>query len=208
VNTNDFDSAEFWKDPKNISDELKRVNGGKFWNFCQPEFYLRVNWGEKIASYVFNKYAQRDWTILETGCNTGKVISALIGEGFENISGIEINPHAIEIGRNAFPALKNVEIINANILDVIKEVPEVDVIYSCGVYMHIPPKDDWVFEEIAQKARRMILTTENEKETDFYKWGRNYRTVFESLGWRQVEEQRGGLYPPLPDSSIIRVFVK
>lgn len=204
-----FDVAQFWKDPKNVSDEIKTHNRGKMYRFCQPEFYLTVHWGEKIALSVMSRYAKKDWSFLELGCNTGKVMAALYRNGYKDIRGIEINPHAIEVGRAAFPELQYIPVTIARLGDAGVKLPEVDVTYACGVYMHIPPVDEYIFEEIAACTRRLILTTENEQDTDeFFKWARNYRTVFEGLGWKQVEEQSGALYPPLPASSIVRVFVK
>lgn len=208
ITLKNFDAREFWTNPEAASDELKAVNGGRLFRFCQPEFYLKQDWGQRIALNVMTRYAQKDWTFLEVGCNTGKVMAALIEAGYKNISGIEINKHAIEIGQKAFSVLKTVSITCAPLEDVIRDIPEVDMIYACGVLMHLPHELDWVFPVIASKARKLILTTENETETDFFKWGRNYREVYEPLGWKQVEEQSGALYPPLPASSIVRVFVK
>lgn len=203
-----FNSANFWKDPTHVSNELKKVNGGKFYRFCQPAFYLDMTWGTRIALYVLNKYAKKEWSILEIGCNTGKVMANVINAGFKNVSGIEINPAAISLGRKHYPVLNKVQIINSPIEEVVKDIDEVDVIYACGVYMHLPPEFEWVFEVIANKARKLILTTENEAETDFFKWGRNYKDIFEKLGWVQLEEQSGALYPPLPASSVVRVFMR
>ena len=203
-----FDSNSFWRNPAKVSDEIRAYSGGRLYRFCQPEFYLDMTWGTRIAINVITRYAKKDWTLTELGCNTGKVIWNLMQAGYKHIDGVEINPHAIDVGRKAFPELNKVKIVNASIEEVINDLPEVDVIYSCGVYMHIPPDHEWVFPLIASKARRLLLTTENETETDFFKWGRNYREVFEPFGWKQVEEQSGALYPPLPASSIVRVFVK
>lgn len=203
-----FDRVQFWTDPKHVSDELKQVNGGKLYRFTQPEFYLGMDWGSRMALATFGRLAQPDWSYLEYGCNTGKCMAALKKAGYTNVTGIEINPHAIELGRKHFPILSGSQIINAPLEDVIRDLPEFDVFYGVGVLMHIPYELDWVIEEIARKARRLIMTAENEMETDFFKYQRNYREYLERFGWKQIEEEPGSNYPPIPATTIKRVFVR
>lgn len=203
-----FDRVAFWTDPTRAGEELRRVDRGRMVKFCQPDFYLNHTWGQRIAATVFPSRVGWDWSVLEIGCNTGKTLAYLYDMGYRNLTGVEINRKALDIGRRHFPDLEHVELICSAIENVINLLHEFDVIYAGGVYMHLPYELDWVFDEIAKKARRLILTAENELDTDFYRFARNYKTVFESRGWTQVEEESGANFPPLPASTVKRVFVK
>lgn len=202
-----FDRLKFWKDPTQVSSELRAYNGGRLYKFCQPDFYVNQTWGQRMLETCFS-YMKKEWSILELGCNTGKTLAYMKEHGFNNVMGVEINQKAIDIGRKKFKLLKDVEIICSPLEDVIKDINHFDMIYAGGVFMHLPYELDWVFEEISNHARHLIMTAENETETDFYKFARNYKRIFEQWGWEQVEEEKGSNFPPLPDSTVKRIFVK
>lgn len=202
-----FDRKEFWRDPSQASDEVKEINGGTLYQYSQVDFYYKSTWGIRIAMSYLPKYCAKDWTILEFGCNTGHTLVELKKAGFTDLHGIEINYKAIVKGREMFPELEGVEMSCAAIEDVVKDLRVVDAVYGTGVFMHIPYDYDWIFEEIANKTRHVILTSENEYDTDgYYKWARNYKDIYEKFGWKQVEQTTGLDFKPLPATTIIRVF--
>ena len=202
-----FDRVKFWTDPTKADDELRKIDNGRMVRFCQPDFYLNHTWGQQIIKTAF-KYMDKEWSILELGCNTGKTLAFLKENGFHNLMGVEINQKAIDLGKKKFPLLKDVEIICMPLENVIGHMKQFDVIYAGGVYMHLPYKLDWVFYEISNHAKEMILTAENEANTDFYRFARNYKEIFEGYGWIQVEEENGVNFPPLPETTIKRIFMK
>jgi len=202
-----FDRVKFWSDPTQANDELRQFNKGRMVKFCQPDFYLRHDWGQRIIDSVL-KYIEKDWTILEIGCNTGKTLAHLRKQGYEYLTGIDINRKALEIGMDKFKELEDITLLCDPIENIIKMLPDYDFIYAGGVYMHLPYDLDWIFPEIASRANKFIMTAENEKDTDFYRFARNYKDIFDKLGWKQIEEENGINYPPLPESTIKRVFVR
>lgn len=202
-----FDRVAYWSDTSTASKELREYNKGRFFKFSQPDFYIDMTWGQRLIESAF-KYMNKDWSILELGCNTGKTLAYLKENGFHKVMGVEINKKAIQLGRERFPLLQDVEIINAPIENVIKDINRFDVIYSSGVYMHIPYEFDWVFEEISNHARKMIFTSEDEVQTTFERFARNYKDMFEGWGWKQIEEEPGTNFPPLPETTTKRIFTR
>jgi SAM-dependent methyltransferase len=198
-----FDPVKFWRDP------AKSDLGATIPN-CQPEYYLDLVNVSALVVDVMQRYAKRSWTILEIGCGTGRNLVALKQAGFAKVKGIEISKRAIEVGRERFPEYAEIEVINAPVEEAIKSLRQVSVIFTQGCLMHLPYELDWVLEEISRKARKLILTNEGEmaRNKSIHVWRRNYQTVFEGLGWRQVEMEIADKYPPLPKTTIKRVFLR
>ena len=203
-----FDCKKHWADPSQASDEVRAINNGKLFEYTQVDFYLRSAWGVQIALRYIPKYVtDKDAAILEMGCNTGHTLVALKQLGYTNLQGVEINQKAIDKGRSVFPELKSVPITCAPLEDVVRDMPNYHAMYCTGVFMHLPYSLDWVFEVLAKKITDVILTSENEYETDgYFKWARNYKDIYEGLGWKQIEQTTGRDFKPLPATTIIRVF--
>jgi SAM-dependent methyltransferase len=146
---------------------------------------------------------------LEIGCGTGRNLVALKKAGFKKLCGIELSPKTVAIGWKNFPEYKDIQVIIGPAEKVIDDVGDFDVIYTSGLLMHIPPEHEWLFERISQKARKMIMTNEGEslRATSEHAWNRDYQIIFEKLGWKQIEMETGDHYPPLPATTIKRVFI-
>lgn len=205
-----FDRIEHWKDPDSDSAEIRAINDGRLHRYSLAKFYLNLNVGEKMMRSVEHRFPNKDAAILEFGCNTGRCLAALHRMGYKNLTGIELSQKAIDLGRKSFPdEMKHIFIINAALEDVVKTLPQFQVIYGVGVLMHIPHEFDWVVPELVSKSDYLFMTSENEEDEDgYFKWARNYKNVIEPLGWAQVEEERGDKYPPYLRSTIKRVFIK
>lgn len=55
----------------------------------------------------------------------------------------------------------------------------------------------------------MILIIEGERDPDFNAWPHDYKTLIEQSGeWEQVETHSCENYPPLPKTTIKRVFLR
>jgi len=198
-----FDRMEFWKDPtqSGITDLIPT---------CRPEFYLDLHNISAMVVDVMERYAQKTWSILEIGCGTGRNLVALKQAGYKKVRGIELSERTIEVGRARFPEYGSISVINAPVEEAIKRIRSADVIYTSGLLMHLPYEADWVLEEISRKARYLIMTNEGEtsRSESVHVWRRDYQDVFEGLGWHQVEMSTGEKYPPLPKTTIKRVFLR
>lgn len=205
----DFDRREHWRDPESDSPEVRAINDGKLHRFSTPQFYLGMDVGKQIVMNTLPRYIHPSMSILEYGCNTGKCLVELKRRGFNNLTGLEISPKALALGRKTFKEHASINFINAALEDVVKELPRYDVIYGVGVLMHLPYELDWVLSELFSRANVFIMTTENEFDTDgYFKWARKYKGIVEALGWVQAEEENASKYPPYPNTTIKRVFMR
>lgn len=197
-----FDRHAFWKDP------AKSPYPKSYWANCEPEFYLDLVNVTRLIVETMAKYARPEWTILEIGCGTGRNLAGLYQAGYHNLMGIEINQAAVDLGRVHFPEYRDVSVMVAPVEDLIGKLQPVDVIFTSGVLMHLPYDLEWVIKLLPEKARRLIVTNEGEREPSFHAWPHNYPALLETGEWHQVEAHSGENYPPLPKTTIKRVFVR
>jgi SAM-dependent methyltransferase len=199
-----FERIKFWENPE------KSGMTGVHIPTCKPEFYLDLHNISAMVVDVMKRHAKKSWKILEIGCGTGRNLVALKAMGFKKVSGIELSQNSVNVGRAHFPEYKDIDVVVAPVEEVIKDIEPVDVIFTSGLLMHLPPELDWVLEEVAKKAKKLIMTNEGEigRGVSAHAWSRNYQEVFEPLGWEQVEWETAEKYPPLPKTTIKRVFVK
>jgi len=196
-----FDRYEFWRDP--AESPYAYLPG------CNPEYFLEL---DNVTSLVVNsikRHCGYKASILEIGCGTGRNLVGLVKAGYTNVAGIEISEKSVAVGRERFPEYRDIEVTIAPIEDVIVSMPEYDVIYAQSCLMHLPRKLDWVIGEIKNKAKYMIMTNERETFDSIHAWGRNYEDYITRDGdWLQIEMENGVLYPPLPETTIKRVFMR
>jgi SAM-dependent methyltransferase len=199
-----FNRIQFWLDPARSGAPEKR------YRTCRPEFYIDLENISRMVVETMRFHADKSDTILEIGCGTGRNLTALKKAGFKNLTGIELSPKTVEIGRAHFPAYKRIRVLIGPAEELIDEVDDFDVIYTVGLLMHIPPEHEQLFERIAQKARKLIVTCEGEslRAVSEHAWNRNYQEIFEKLGWQQVEMETCEKYPPLPVTTVKRIFMK
>lgn len=199
----DFDRHSFWRDPAHYEGAPKIYQQS-----CAPEFYLDLVNITRLVVSTLERFAEKDWSILEIGCGTGRNLVGLQKAGFTNLSGVEINPAAVALGREHFPEYRAIDVLVSPIEEVINDLPDYDVIYTQGVLMHLPYELAWVIATIAQKAREVVLINEGERGRVYHVWDHKFRDIFERNGWQQVEEETGDKYPPLPATTIKRVFLR
>jgi len=85
----------------------------------------------------------------------------------------------------------------------------VDVIFTQGFLMHLPPELEWVIETLPEKARRLIVTNEGERRSSFHAWSHDYQGIIEGThAWEQVEMHSDERFPPLPATTVKRVFTR
>jgi SAM-dependent methyltransferase len=193
---------------------------------CQEYWASRANGDNAPTSYAEKATGVVDFlngfwapevdpasSVLEVGCNAGTNLNRLRELGFENLTGIEINPHALEELRRVYPELAGqATLINDSIETALAGLPDraVDVVFSMAVLIHLHPTSVDVFDHMARVAR-YVCVIELEKASNSYVFPRNYRRVFERLGCtelRQATITRRG-YPDVSseyDGYVARVF--
>ena len=93
-------------------------------------------------------------SFLEVGCNTGNQLLMLQQMGYSNLSGIELQPYALEIAVRRLPgaALKL-----GSAVTLPDDDSAFDVVFTSGVLIHIAPKNlPRVLDEIYRCSREFI----------------------------------------------------
>src|SRR4029077_6589651 len=105
------------------------------------------------------------------GCNAGANLAGLRALGYSNLTGVEINPHAIAEMRRAFPALAQDALIHQGggeeVLPTLAS-DSVDVVFAMAVLHHIPPASRWIFAEMVRIARHHVCVLEPEQIVSHY----------------------------------------
>jgi SAM-dependent methyltransferase len=152
-------------------------------------------------------------SVLELGCNAGTNLNRLRELGFERLTGIEINGHALDELRRVYPALASeATLVEESVESALAGMPDraVDVVFSMAVLIHLHPTSRGIFADMARVARH-VCVIELESASNSYVFPRNYRRVFERLGCtelRQATITRHG-YPSVSrdyDGYVARLF--
>jgi hypothetical protein len=94
-----------------------------------------------------------------------------------------------------------------SIEDRIKELEEYDLVFTMAMLEHIHSDSEWVFSEMARKAKRYLITIEGEKKNESeLHFPRNYKNIFEGLGLQQVYEKHLSQKEGLNTKFYARVF--
>jgi SAM-dependent methyltransferase len=196
----EFDRHSFWKNPEKSGQASSTIE------ICKPEYYLDLDGITNLIVTTLKKYLNFEDNIYELGCGTGRNLAGLKEAGFNNVSGVEINKDAVELGRKTFPYLKGIDIEVGTVEDVIKSIPEQDCIFTQGILQHLPYETDWIHKEMLNKSKKIIMVIENEKPQGIRSWSRNYKDVFVSLGLEEIESHcKTGLKGHSNDT-FVRVF--
>lgn len=93
-------------------------------------------------------------SFLEVGCNTGNQLLLLRKMGYENLSGVELQPYALEIARRRFPGAS---LQQGSALDLPHPDSAFEVVFTSGVLIHISPDDlPRAMDEIHRCAKSYI----------------------------------------------------
>lgn len=134
---------------------------------------------------VLPRYVGKKESILEIGCNIGRNLNALSEAGYPNLTGIDINTKALKQSKKIYPHLK-ATLINNSMEDWVTDKKRYDCVYTMAVMIHLPYESDWVFKEIARKAKHTLITIEDEENVTWKHFPRNYNKVFSRLGWKEI----------------------
>lgn len=95
-----------------------------------------------------------DASFLEVGCNTGNQLSLLQEMGYRDLSGIELQPYALEIARRRLPGIS---LQSGSALALPHASESFDVVFTSGVLIHIAPDDlPMALDEIHRCSRKFI----------------------------------------------------
>jgi SAM-dependent methyltransferase len=171
-----------------------------------PAYYAQVGANkvsETLAS-VCEYYLHEDAAILEVGCSSGRHLTHLRENGFNNLTGIDINDESFDVMADQYPQLAATGTFQTGMIeDIVPEFPDsaFDLVYSVETLQHIHPQNTWVFEELARITSNLLITAENEGNSpqrgradakvsyvndDFPLYYRNWKQIFSDLGLAQL----------------------
>ena len=195
---------------------------------------VRSQWAERTGEYSPRYYAyygpdelseaigtvldenlDTSISVLELGCSSGRHLAYLYDQGYEDISGIEINAEALDVMEEQFPAAAAAGNFYQDAIESVVETMddrEFDVVFSVQTLQHLHGDSTWVFDEVRRIAGKLIVTVEIEgddhrdgadvltREVDGLPMThRNWRDVFDDGTFSQVAVERIG-------TSTLRVF--
>lgn len=170
-----------------------------------PTYYAHHGPDERSEAVleVLERHLDRDARVLELGCSSGRHLSYLHDHGFTDLSGIELNPDAVEVMAEHFPDLADAATIHVGAIeDLVGEFADgaFDAVYSVETLQHIHPDAEWVFAELARITDDLLVTVENEGEDgegvnhvsdDVVLHYRDWNAVFTGCGLVEVASREG-----------------
>lgn len=177
-------------------------------NKNNPNDYLN---GKERTDYLLSKInalnIDKNISILELGCNVGRNLNGLYNAGYKSLHGIEINENAVKILKKEFPHLKNIK--NGTIEFYINAFDSADIVYTMAVLEHIHDDNaEKIFREMKRISNKYIITIEDERKESERHFTRNYKTVFEGLGLKEVEFENCKKIKGLGRNYFYRLFIK
>ena len=157
---------------------------------------------------TFLKDVNKEARILEVGCNAGNQLVLLQKMGFKNLTGVEINPDAVQVARSRVSnpiftgSASDLSLFDNNYFDLI---------FTSGVLIHINPNEVLkVMSQIARVSKQYIWGFEYfsqgqtevtyRDKTDLL-WRNNYAQMYEVYcGVKLVKET---FYPNKDDKKLI-----
>ena len=184
-----------------------------------PAYYAEAGPNEvsRTLAAVLDHYAPADATVLELGCSSGRHLAHLREQGYENLTGIDLNDESFEVMAEYYPRLAETGTFHVSALEeFLPTVPDdaFDVVYSVETLQHVHPDDTEVFAELARVSSDLVITAENEGNgpqrgrngaevsyvnDDFPLYHRNWKEVLSEYGLTQLLREPG-------DRDTVRVF--
>ncbi|MFB6152541.1 MAG: class I SAM-dependent methyltransferase [Haloarculaceae archaeon] len=154
------------------SNEVRSQWEGRTGEFS-PEYYSHHGPDERSESLLsaLDRYVDRDARVLELGCSSGRHLAHLHENGYENLSGVDVNDEAFAVMADSYPDLARSGTFYCGAIETV--VPgfddgEFDAVYSVETLQHLHPDVAWAFEDVARITGDLLVTIENEGavETD------------------------------------------
>ena len=172
-----------------------------------PEYYALLGpneTSEVILDAVSDRFRPSEApAILEVGCSSGRHLERLRREGYENLSGVEINPNAATVLEKAYPELE--ECVDLRI-DAIEDVictfdtDRFDIVFAVETFELVPPASEWVFAEVARITEDTLVSVSSapdrwddrrpaEGQGTYPFFYREYETVFQPHGFETIDRR-------------------
>lgn len=121
----------------------------------------------------------KDKSVLEIGVGTGRAAQSVLKVGCKRFIGIDISSKTIQKAKKNLKMYKNVDLIEANILDFYEDSYRFDVIYSVLTFMHIEDKEKAFnnIKKLLKDGGSFVLSVSRDEE------------------WLDYGERRVRLYP-------------
>ncbi len=147
---------------------------------------VRRRWAERSQAYSPTYYAyygpderserlrtiiddrlDRNASILELGCSSGRHLEHLAANGFRNVSGIDVNDDAFAVMEQQYPDLADTGTFHHGPLESV--VPsfdddQFDVVYSVETLQHLHPSCDWLVDDLDRVTADLLVTAEVEPD--------------------------------------------
>lgn len=132
-----------------------------------PEYYAHYGPNEtsELIRSALERYLDRDASILELGCSSGRHLAHLHDDGFRSLAGIDINEDAFDVMTEAYPDLAAAGTFHVDAIeDAVANFDDdqFDAVYSAETLQHIHPDDEWVFAELSRITGDVLVTAEIE----------------------------------------------
>lgn len=104
----------------------------------------------------------RTGPVLEVGCGMGLTLAALVEHGFEDVTGVEINPLVVDRMRLDHPELADVPVLIGPAEEVLTELPDdsFGLIVAVRTLQHTHPDSAHLFATLARLAPVVISVDE------------------------------------------------
>lgn len=196
-------------------DEVRRAWNRRAGEFS-PEYYAYRGADLRSATVLecIQRFLGSDASILELGCSSGRHLAHLQDNGFEDLSGVELNGAALDVLAETYPDLADVGTFYEGAFEsVLVDMADgaFDAVYSVESLQHVHPNASWIFAEIGRITEDLIITVENERPTgpddegvtyvdeDLPLYHRKWDDVFGDLGYTQISVRDG-------ERDTVRVF--
>lgn len=176
-----------------------------------PQEYAQGNERSGFLVNLMKGYATPQSAILEIGCNVGRNLHYLFVNDFKQLTGIEISEEAVRLGRATYPEMiEEVKVVNAPAEEALAAFGgnAFDIVFTMAVLQNIHPESQFVFSEMARITEDFLITIEDEHGVSWRRFPRNYKRVFEVLGFKQVYESKCDEVVGLGRNFVARVFRK
>ena len=92
----------------------------------------------KHLNQLFLHDVPKNSRILEVGCNVGNQLVLLQQMGYTNLSGIEVQPYALELARSR---TRNIGLCQGSVFDIPHQAGTFDLVFTSRVLIHISMDD-------------------------------------------------------------------
>lgn len=185
----------------------------KYWeNEPAPERYLKpelIKRSELVYKYINKFKLQKKSSILEIGCNAGRNLNFLYQQGYERLTGIDLSNNALKIFEEKnFDTFYHVKTLNESAESFfLNPVFHYNMIFALAAFEHLHSDSEWVFEKIAHSTK-FILSISDEVTKSELHFPRNYKNIFESFGFKEIESFKCSEENMLNKNFIGRVLIK